>query len=71
MGAQDNRHWSIENHFINAVAFHDLKVDIWCTLSARRVIGPMLYAERMKSGAYAKWVLQPFSRPLLDKGNCY
>jgi hypothetical protein len=48
LGSQDNRHWSIENsHYRNEVPLHDLKVDIWCTLSARRVIGPVLYAERM------------------------
>lgn len=71
LGAQDYRHWSIkESHFINEIPLHDLKVDILCTLSARKVIDPVLYAERMTSNAYAKRVLQPFPMQLSDKGKC-
>jgi hypothetical protein len=44
INTQNNRHWSSQNpHLFYEVPLHPVKVCVWCAVSARRIVGPMLF----------------------------
>jgi hypothetical protein len=43
---QNNRYWSSQNrHLTHEVLLHQVKVGVWCALSARRVDGPVFFQQ--------------------------
>jgi len=53
------------------VLLHDVQIDVWCTLSARRIIGQSFYAAAVNSERYMRHILHPFIRQLTDEGKFY
>jgi hypothetical protein len=46
VNSQNNRYWSAENqHSVHKVPFHDVKIGVWCAISAHRIIGPVFFRE--------------------------
>jgi hypothetical protein len=42
VNSQTNRYWNAENpRIIHELPRHDEKIDVWCAVSARRIIGPI------------------------------
>jgi hypothetical protein len=65
---QNNRYWSRENpHDVHEVPLHDLKVGVWCAISAWRAIQPMSFHKTINSEHYVRMSLSPFSGQLTDE----
>jgi hypothetical protein len=66
------RYWSTENpHAVHEVPLHDLKVGVWCAISARRIIGPVFFHETINSERYVRLILSPFFDQLTDEEKSY
>jgi hypothetical protein len=51
--------WSADKHkFIHEVLLHDCKVGMWCTISATRIIGPIIL-DTVKSERYRGQIIEP------------
>jgi hypothetical protein len=58
---QNTRIWSVENpHSVHQIPLHDIKIGVWCAVSARRIVGPILYHEIMNTDRYVWNILEPF-----------
>jgi hypothetical protein len=65
---QNNRYWSAENpHSIHEVPLHDVKIGVWCAISAHRIIGPVFFQETINSERYVRLILTPFFRELTEE----
>jgi hypothetical protein len=53
--------WSDENpHAVDQILLHDIKIGVWCAVSARRIISPVFYHEIVDSDQYIRNILEPF-----------
>jgi hypothetical protein len=44
INTQNNHYWSSQNPYLtNEVALHPVKVGVWCTVSARRIVVPVFF----------------------------
>jgi hypothetical protein len=47
---QNNEYWSANKHrLMHTLLFHDIKVGVWCTVSAMRITGPTLSLNNINS----------------------
>jgi hypothetical protein len=68
MNSQNNSYWSAENpHSIHEAPLHDVKIGVWCAISAHRIIGPVFFQETINSKRYARLILTPFFRELTEE----
>jgi hypothetical protein len=71
VNSQYNRYWSTENpQAVHEVPLHDLKVGVWCAISARRITEPVLLHETINSELYVRLILSPFFDQLTEEKNC-
>jgi hypothetical protein len=55
INTQSNRYWSSQNpHLTHEVLLHPLKVDVWCAVSARRIVVPVLFNEIINCERYVQ-----------------
>jgi hypothetical protein len=53
-----NRYCNTENpHLIKKVSLQDVTVGVWCTLSTRRIISPLSFAEKIDPERYVRQML--------------
>jgi hypothetical protein len=45
---------------IHEVPLHDIKLGVWCAMNAKRIIGPIFYAETINSDRYVGLILTEF-----------
>jgi hypothetical protein len=65
VNSQNNRYWSAENpHSIHEVPLHDVKIGVWCAISAHRITGPEYLQETINSERYVRLMLTTFFREL-------
>jgi hypothetical protein len=58
---QNNRYWGTENpHAVYEVPLHDVKLGVWCAISARRITGLVIFHEAINSERYVRLILSPF-----------
>jgi hypothetical protein len=44
----NNRYWSSQNpHLLHEILLHPVQVDVWCALSARRIVGPVFLTKQI------------------------
>ena len=51
--------------------YYDQKTGVWCTISGRRIIGPIFYQETINCEQYVGLILQPFFAELTDEEKDY
>jgi hypothetical protein len=69
---QNNRYWSSQNpHLTHEVPLHPVKVGIWCTVSARRIVGPVVFYEKNNCGRYVQVILEQFFPQLTEEERLY
>jgi hypothetical protein len=57
VNSQNNPYWSAENpHSIHEVPLHDVKIGVWCAISAKRIIVPVFFEETIYSERYARLI---------------
>jgi hypothetical protein len=67
VNSHNTRIWSEENpHAVHHIPLHDIKIETWCAISARRIIGPIFYQENVSSSRYVGDILGPFFEELTD-----
>jgi hypothetical protein len=50
VNSQNTRIRSVENPYtVHQTPLHDIKIGVWCAVSARRIIGPLFYHETVNS----------------------
>jgi hypothetical protein len=50
---QNNHYWSSQNpHLTHEILLYQVKVGVWCAVSARRIVGPVFLNERIHSRAF-------------------
>jgi hypothetical protein len=65
---QNNHYWSSQNpHLTHKVLLHPKKVDVWCAVSARRIIVPVLFNKTVNCETYVYVILRQFSPELTEK----
>jgi hypothetical protein len=50
---------------------HDIKVGVWCAVSARRVIGLIFFEDTVNSDRYVSDILEPFFQELTEEETRY
>jgi hypothetical protein len=69
VNSQNNRYWSAENaRFVHELPLHDEINGVWCSISARRIIGPIYYDGTVDAARHVNNVLSPFMAELAEKG---
>jgi hypothetical protein len=72
VNSQNTRIWSDENpHVVHQILLLDIMTAVWCAVSSRRIIGPILYYETVNSDRYVRNVLEPFFEQLTDDERQY
>ncbi|PSN33709.1 hypothetical protein C0J52_26546 [Blattella germanica] len=74
VNSQNSCYWDTENpHLVHEGPLHDLKVSVWCEISALRIIGPIFFYETLNSERYVNNILRPFFNMLTEpeKEYCY
>jgi hypothetical protein len=68
VSSKNNLYWRPVNpHLIHEVPLHDVKVGVWCAVNAKRIIGPILYAETINSDRYVRLILTGFFAQLKEE----
>jgi hypothetical protein len=68
VNAQNSHIWDTENpHVLHQRPLHDIKVDVWCAVSARRVIGPIFFEDTVNSDRYVSDILEPFFQDVTEE----
>jgi hypothetical protein len=66
VNSQNSRIWSDENpHTFHERPLHSVKVGIWCAVSRRKIIGPILTAE-----SYQELIVNSISLLEVDEQDC-
>jgi hypothetical protein len=61
VNSQNNQYWSAENQrLIYELPLHDENTDVWCAISAHRIIGPIFYDDIVNSARYVNNILIHF-----------
>jgi hypothetical protein len=50
---------------------HDIKVGVWCAVSAQRAIGPIFFRDTVNSDRYISDILEPFFQELTEEDTWY
>jgi hypothetical protein len=67
VNAQNSRIWDTENpHVLHQRPLHDIKVGVWCAVSAQRVTGPIFFGGTVNSNGYVSDILEPFFQELTE-----
>lgn len=68
VNSQNNRYWCAENpHQLHVRPLHDVKIGVWCAISARRIIGPIFFRETINADRYIDLILRPFFQELTEE----
>jgi hypothetical protein len=69
---QNNHHGSSQNpHPTREVLLHPVKIGVWCTLSARRIVGPVFFNETLNCERYVWVILWQFFSELTEEERLY
>jgi hypothetical protein len=72
INTQNNRYWSSQNPYLTHEALlHPVKVGVWCTLSARRIVGPVFFNETINCEIYVQVILGQFFPELTEEESFY
>jgi hypothetical protein len=72
VNAQNSRIWDTENlHVLHQRLLHDIKVGVWCAVSARRVIGLIFFGDTLNSDRYVSDILEPFFQEITEEETRY
>lgn len=72
VNSQNDRYWAAENpHHFHHTPLHDLKVGVWCAVSARRIIGPIFFHQTVNSERYIANIFNPFVAALTEEETTY
>jgi hypothetical protein len=72
VNSQNNQYWSVENpRFIHKLPLHDKRIGVWCAISARRIIGPIIYNDTVNAARYVNNILSPFFAELTEEERLY
>jgi hypothetical protein len=72
VNSQNNYYWSAEKPLsIHEVPLHDVKIRVWCAISAYRIIGPVFFQETINSERYVRLILTPLFRKLTEDKKTY
>jgi hypothetical protein len=64
---QNSRVWSAENPH----TFYSLKVGVWCAVSRRRIIGPILFSEPITAERSQELIMNLISLLEVDEQDCW
>ena len=65
VNSQNNRVWCTENPYeIQESPLHSAKIGVWCSVSRRRLIGPIFFETTVNSDVYISNILRPFINKL-------
>jgi hypothetical protein len=68
---QNNHYWSSKNpHLTHEAPLHPVKVDVWCALSARRIVGHV-FNETINCERYVQTILGQFFSELTEEERLY
>jgi hypothetical protein len=68
VNAQNSCIWDTENpHVLHQRPLHEMKVGVWCAVSARRVINPIFFGDTVNSDRYVSDILEPFFQELTEE----
>lgn len=71
VNSQNNRYWATENpHETFQMPLHDIKVGVWCAISARRII-TIFFDDTINSNRYVTNILTPFFDQLTEEEKLY
>jgi hypothetical protein len=72
INTQNNRYWISQNpHLSHEVLLHPMKVDVWCDVSARRIVVPVFFKEIINSEIYVQVILGQSFSELQEKERHY
>jgi hypothetical protein len=72
VNAQNSRIWDAENpHVLHQRPLHDIKVGVWCAMSARRVIGPIFFGDTVDTDRHVSDILEPFFQEVTEEETRY
>jgi hypothetical protein len=72
VNAQNSRTWDTENpHVLHQRPLHDIKVGVWCAVSAQRVIGPIFFGDTVNFDRYVSDILELFFQELTEEETRY
>ncbi|PSN47830.1 hypothetical protein C0J52_16446, partial [Blattella germanica] len=70
--SHNNCHWSTQNpNLIHQVPLHDLKIGVWCTMRAKRVIESIFFNEAVNFERCMTNILTPFIQNLTGNEKVY
>jgi hypothetical protein len=68
VNSQNNRYRSAENpHSVHEVLLHDVKIGVWCAISAHEIIGPVFFQKTINSERYVRLIQTSFFRELTEE----
>jgi hypothetical protein len=72
INTQNNHCWSSQNpHLTHEVPLHPVKVGVWCAVSAKHTVGPVLFNETMNCKRYIQVILRQFFPELTKEERLY
>jgi hypothetical protein len=54
-------------HALHGTPLHSLKIGMWCAMSWKKIIGPILFDETIKTKVYIYEILYPFFAEPMDE----
>jgi hypothetical protein len=72
INCQNYRTWRTENpHNFAETPLYPQKIDVWCAISRRRIIGPLFFETSINAEAYQELIQQFIALLKVDKRNCW
>jgi hypothetical protein len=72
INSQNNRICSAENpHVFHDRPLHSLKDGLWCSVSRRRIIGPIFFSETITAERYQELIMNSISLSEVDEQDCW
>jgi hypothetical protein len=72
INAQNNRYWSnINPSQTFEVPFHDQNIDVWCAITASRIVEPIFFENTINSEWYVIDILRPFLDSITEEENTW
>ncbi|KAJ4434531.1 hypothetical protein ANN_23093 [Periplaneta americana] len=69
---QNSRYCGSENpHRFHEQPLHDIKIEVWYTMSGRRLIGPISFEETVNAQRYTEVIFRPFFNELSEDEKLY
>jgi hypothetical protein len=72
INTRNNRWLSSQNpHLAHEVLLHPMKFGVWCAVSARRIVGPVFFNEKINFERYVQVILGEFFPELTEEERLY